>query len=70
MWQADYGVPVNEFKKEVIMSIEGLLTGNTACPTPVPTEVPAQITRVNERAASFLFGAQKLTLEEVHIPRQ
>jgi hypothetical protein len=64
MRQADYGVPVCEFKKEVIMSIEGLLTANTERATPVPTEVPAQITRVNERVASFLFGAQKLTLEE------
>ena len=46
------------------MSIPKLSKADTVNVEPAATEAQAQITRANERAASFLFGAQKLMLEE------
>jgi hypothetical protein len=46
------------------MSILKLSKADTVNVEPAATEAQAQITRANERAASFLFGAQKLMLEE------
>jgi len=46
------------------MSIQKLSKADTVNVEPAATEAQAQITRANERAASFLFGAQKLMLEE------
>ena len=52
------------------MSILKLSKADTANVEPAATEAQAQITRANERAASFLFGAQKLMLEEFVFARQ
>ncbi len=46
------------------MSISELSSADAATVEPVATEVQAQLTEANERAAGFLFGAQKLMFEE------
>ena len=46
------------------MSIEGRSKADTANVEVAATETQAQITRANERIASFMYGAQKLMLEE------
>ena len=47
------------------MSIPELSKADAATVEPAATEAQAQITKANERAASFLFGAQKLMFEEI-----
>ena len=46
------------------MSIPELSKADAATVEPAATEAQAQIVKANERAASFLFGAQKLMFEE------
>jgi len=46
------------------MSIPELSEADAATVEPAATEAQAQIAKANERAASFLFGAQKLMFEE------
>jgi hypothetical protein len=46
------------------MSISELSKADAAAVESAATEAQAQITKANERAAGFLFGAQKLMLEE------
>ena len=46
------------------MSIDGLSKADIANVEVAATETQAQITRANERIASFMYGAQKLMLEE------
>ena len=46
------------------MSIPEMSKADAATVEPAVTEAEAQITKANERAASFMFGAQKLMLEE------
>jgi Tfp pilus assembly protein FimV len=46
------------------MSIPELSKADATTVEPAVTEVQAQITEANERAASFAYGAQKLMLEE------
>jgi hypothetical protein len=46
------------------MSIPEPSKSDTATVSSVATEAQAQITKANERAASFTYGAQKMMLEE------
>ena len=46
------------------MSIRALAETGSATPEHAATEVEAQMTKANKRAADIMFGAQKLMLEE------
>ena len=47
------------------MSIPEMSKADATNVEPAVTEAEAQITKANERAASFTYGAQKLMLEEL-----
>jgi hypothetical protein len=47
------------------MSMAELSEAGAAIPEQATTEVETQMVKANQRAANFLFGAQKLMLEEL-----
>jgi hypothetical protein len=46
------------------MSMSEFSEAGAATPEPAKTETAPQIAKANQRAANFIFGAQKLMLEE------
>jgi hypothetical protein len=50
---------------EVIMSMPELSEAGAATPEQATAEAATQMAKANQRAANFMFGAQKLMLEEL-----
>jgi len=63
-WDTGLLVKMN-LRVEIIMSMPELSDAGTATVEQATAEAEAQIAKVNQRAAGFLFGAQKLMLEEL-----
>jgi len=50
---------------EVIMSMPEVFETAAATPKPAAVEAETQMAKANQRAANFMFGTQKLMLEEL-----
>src|SRR3954471_9960548 len=50
---------------EIIMSTSDLSEASTAIPESAPVQAGGQMAEANQRVANFVFGAQRLMLEEL-----
>jgi hypothetical protein len=66
MWCRHPGVAIEmNSRPEVIMSTQEVFETGTATPEPATIQAETEIAKANKRAANFMFGAQKLMLEEL-----